>query len=472
LTSIDSNLCVYTYYITNLNLHRDIHNIDNIQIVTNELTISAVVSSLARQGVCPNFVLLHGVFTCAYEPPALHWGCETKKHPKGVKYNQKKVPCQLKPPGIGDPGRFQYIRMELINEGDSEELIKRQENQLFPAEIARNLLFQVAFALFVAAEKFSVKHYDVKLLNIFIQDSHTTGGLVLRYGLGSHVFALKMPPRFAYVAKLADFGTANMVPATNGLPVAISHFTTLENTPPDYLILGDQAQQGHQHDNFGLGLVMLHLFTGFGPYEEILDDVKCPRHLKRRLQLIWEDETTGYSVIRSLIFDGVDVDEYGNVEGDRDETLYDTLYRYLVLFGIPEVKFQEKIGCKIWNAIYDSLLPPSWKATKPNESRHKMVKSDSTTYKRDCKKYSIRTGNNKYIARARQALLSINGGIELLFGLCNFDPSVRSTSMDVLNSKFMEDLHEEPGTCYTQSINNEDFDVRSYLSFLTSTSSI
>jgi serine/threonine protein kinase len=322
-------------------------------------------------------------------------------------------------------------------------------------------LFQVAFALFVAAEKFSVKHYDIKLLNIFIQKTHAVGGLVLRYGLGSHTFALRMPSSYAYVAKLADFGTANMVAATNGLPVTISHFTTLENTPPDYLILGDQAKQGHQHDNFGLGLVMLHLFTGFCPYEEILEEVKCPRYLKQRLQLIWENErVAGYSVIRSLIFDGVDVDEFGNIEGDRDETLYDTLYRFLVLFGIPEIKFQEKIACKVWKAICDSLIPSINAVSKANGQ--KKSNSDSTTYKRDCKKYSIRTGNNMYIARARNALTAMDGGLDLLLQLCTFDPFIRATAMDVLNSKFMEELREQPGICYDPS-----FNVQSYLSFST-----
>ena len=80
------------------------------------------------------------------------------------------------------------------------------------------------------------------------------------------------------------------------------HFTTLENTPPDFMILGDDATQGHEHDCFGLGLGMLHLFTGFRPYEEILEDVKCPPHLKARLRNIWENESaSGYAVIRTVI---------------------------------------------------------------------------------------------------------------------------------------------------------------------------
>jgi Protein kinase domain len=448
-------------------VNRDTRNMDNIQIVANELAVSAVASSLVRRCICPNFLSMHRVFTCAHAPPASHWGCESRKKPKGGKYDKNRPLCQLKTPKGGSPGRYQYIQMELANEGDAEELIKRQKDELLPLDTARFLLFQVAFALFAAAEKYSIKHYDIKLLNIFVHK--TNSDLVLRYGLGSHVFAMEMTSSTSYIAKLADFGTSNMEPSTCGLPVTISNFTTLENTPPDFLILGDNAKQGHGHDNFGLGLVMLHLYTGFRPYEEILEDVHCPPNLKERLRLIWESEKdAGYSVIRTLIFDGVDVDEYGNVEGEKDYTLYDTLYRYLVLFGIPKHTFLDKDGRHVWNAITDSLLGKSACSTNTcsenTSGRHKSNR-DSTIFNRDSKRYSIRSGTNKYIARARHALSFTHGGLDLLYDLCNFDPSIRATAMDVLNSKLMEDLREHPGS--TKSHYGPSADVRSYVSFST-----
>jgi hypothetical protein len=43
-------------------------------IVANELAVSAMLSSLARRAICPNFIMLRGVFTCAYPPPESHWG--------------------------------------------------------------------------------------------------------------------------------------------------------------------------------------------------------------------------------------------------------------------------------------------------------------------------------------------------------------------------------------------------------------
>ena len=424
--------------------------IENVQIVANELAVSAMLSSLVRRAVCPNFIVMRGVFTMAHAPPASHWGDDEQKQPKGREFVASKNHRCPKTPKDGHPGRYQYIRMELVNEGDAEELIKRQKDEVFPFEVARGLLFQIAFALFVAADKYSMKHYDVKLLNIFVHRvEEADQSLVLRYGLGSHTFAVNMPAGQALIAKLADFGTANTVPASNGQPVTMAHFTTLENTPPDFMILGDDATQGHEHDSFGLGLCMLHLFSGYRPYEEIMEDVHCPPHLKKFLRKIWENEKVGgFSVIRTVISD------------DPDEIMYDTLYRFLVLFGIPEVKFQQQTCPKVWKAISDAL-EFSVRARGGRPAR-KRVDSDVTQYNRDCKRFSLRHGNNKYIARARNSLNKVNGGLDLLLGLCSFDPKTRATAMNVLNSPFMEGLREAPGTVYTSGEM-----VRSYNSFAT-----
>ena len=124
------------------NFFRDTHGIDNVQIVANELAISAMASSLVRQGVCPNFVAMHRVFTCAYAPPKSHWGDDANKFPKGVRYEKNTSRCTLKEPKRPVPGRYQYIQMELVNEGDAEELIKRQHCELLPTEIKSCVLYQ------------------------------------------------------------------------------------------------------------------------------------------------------------------------------------------------------------------------------------------------------------------------------------------------------------------------------------------
>lgn len=388
----------------------DVENISDKTAVAAELAVSSMLSSLARRNICPNFIITRSVFTCPYEPPASHWGSSENKKPRGRSYDPRQ-PMGKKPrkPRADKRGTFQYIRMELCRHGDAEEYIKRLPNELMSPEESRSILFQTAFALHVAGDRFSLKHYDVKLLNIFLQDAvqgdsvDSVGDVtVLRYGLGDHVFALRMPSDCAILAKLADYGTANVQASSNGKAVTIGQFTTIENTPPDYMILGDAAQQGHGHDNFGLSLCMLHLFTGHAPYEEILEDVFCPSPLKKKLRQIWvDDEYSGFNVLRTMILPDVDGEE-------QDETLYHTLYRYLVLFGIPEEKDYSTKGKPVWKAITQTLVSGNQGRRTGTYGRNARQAAKegpaSAQFARDRKKYSLSHGNNKYIARARKTL--------------------------------------------------------------------
>jgi serine/threonine protein kinase len=424
-----------------------IESTGNMSVVGAELAVSVLLSSLVRRGVCPNFVVTRGVFSCVHEPPARYWGTSDNKRPKGPSYVSPKVKRLPKEPEQNKRGRYQYIRMELCDEGDVEEYLKRQPNEALSITEAMKLLFQMAFALHSAADRFSLKHYDVKLLNVFLQGvkSEKSGDVIMRYGLGEHNFTLRSARGSGIIAKLADYGTANVDSDSCGQPVTIGQFTTLENTPTDFLILGDTAYQGHEHDCFGLGLCMLHLFTGHAPYEEILEEVNCPPNLKKELRMLWEnDEEPEYSVIRSLILSDVYKDEEGHIiEGEPDEVLYDTLYRFLVLFGIPDLPAQLS-GSKVWAAVKRTL--GSNKAGKGKGARtyggKKNRRNDVTHYNRDRNKYSLSRGSNKYIARAREALESIDGGMNLLLSLVSFDPQSRATALDVLNSPFFTPLRE------------------------------
>lgn len=404
----------------------DVERIDNKTAVAAELAVASMLSSLARRNICPNFIITRSVFTCPYEPPATHWGSAENKKPRGRSFDPRQ-PLGRKPrePSASKRGTFQYIRMELCKHGDAEEYIKRLPNKVMSPEESRSILFQTAFALHVAADRYSMKHYDVKLLNIFLQDAvqgdsvDTVGDVtVLRYGLGDHVFALRMPSDRALLAKLADYGTANVQSASNGKPVTIGQFTTIENTPPDYLIHGDSATQGHGHDNFGLGLCMLHLFTGHAPYEEILDDVFCPVSLKKKLRQIWvEDEYAGFNAVRTMILLDVDGDE-----GEPDETLYHTLYRFLVLFGIPKESSKCSNGDKVWKAIRQSLEGGGNTRTKAygrSARQGRKEGPDSAQFARDRKKYSLSHGNDKYIARARRSLEVSHASILYILILVN-----------------------------------------------------
>mmetsp|Transcript_3999 Transcript_3999/g.10462 ORF Transcript_3999/g.10462 Transcript_3999/m.10462 type:complete len:1482 (-) Transcript_3999:1127-5572(-) len=427
-----------------------IHSTGNTNVVGAELAVSVLLSSLVRRGICPNFVATRGMFSCRYEPPDNYWGTASNKKPKGAFYSPRKVKRRPREPK--QSGYFQYIRMELCGEGDAEEFMKRQPNESLLPSKARNLLFQISFALYAAAEKFSLKHYDVKLLNVFLQrmPKKDGGEVILRYGLGEHTFALMSSREDAIIAKLADYGTANVDCVTNGQNVTIAQFTTLENTPPDFLILGDQALQGHGHDCFGLGLCMLHLFTGHAPYEEILDEVTCPCNLKKELRRIWEnEEETQYSVVRSIILADVYKNEHGQiVEGEADETLYDTLYKYLVLFGIPD-ESSSFLTSKVMAAVKTTLLCEL--RQKKGRCRIKKGIYDAKKFISDRNKFSLSHGNNRFISRARKSLSSMDGGIDLLLSLVRFEPQHRASALDVLNSNFMSPLREMPNDsqCYS-----------------------
>jgi len=443
---------------------KQIHSTGNINVVGAELAVSVMLSSLVRRGICPNFIVTRGMFSCRYEPPENYWGSAENKMPRGEIYSSPK--SKRRPREPKKSGHFQYIRMELCGEGDAEEFIKCQPGECLTPYQARNLLFQISFALYAAAEKFSLKHYDVKLLNVFLQQvtPKNEGNLIMRYGLGEHTFALQLPREDAIIAKLADYGTANVNCETNGQNVTIAQFTTLENTPPDFLILGDEATQGHGHDCFGLGLCMLHLFTGHAPYEEILEGVTCPSNLRKELRRIWEnEEETRYSVVRSIVLAEVYKDEDGHViEGDPDETLYDTLYKFLVLFGIPNDS-SGLLNSKVMAAVKATLVSEG--RQKKLRGRSRKVPCDANKFASDRSKFSLSHGSNKYISRARASLSTMEGGMDLLLSLVQFNPQSRASALDVLNSPFMAPLREIPNE--NQGCDYGEDEVVSFTAFST-----
>ena len=419
----------------------------NLNCVGAELAVSQLLSSVARRNICPNFVITRGVFTCSHEPPVSQWGSKENAAPRGTMYDGKGSQLSLRPKP-SQCANYQYIRMELCQHGDMEDFIRNVPEATLSPDVCRNLLFQMAFSLHVASDRFGLKHYDVKLLNFFLQsaldptlaaDNHPD--VVLRYGVGSHVFRLRMGCNNALIVKLADYGTSVLRSKADGQPVSLGQFTTLENTPPDYLILGNASEQGIGHDCFGLGLCMLHLFTGHGPYEEILDEVVCPENFKSKLRRIWK--SASHDVIRSVML-------YDNEDGQEveDETLYNTLYRLLVLFGMPKRRFATRKHGKVWRAIDATLLS------------HKC--SDAGTFIRDQKRFSLSKGVDERIARARRRLDSMEGAMELLLSLVSFDPTKRATSLDVINSSFMSSLIEDESV-----IDFDDDIVKSYLSYQT-----
>lgn len=153
------------------------------------------------------------------------------------------------------------------------------------------------------------------------------------------------------------------------LSFLLVQFTTLENTPPEFLLLGSFARQSYAADTFPLGLCLLHLLTGYAPYEELLKDVHCPAYLVARLRRHWrtEDITSPYYLIHEVVktldmSDFEETDEMGNVEKiEPDSVLLDTLYRYMVLFGLSEEFSAESAPSSVyadspvWTELFNAL---------------------------------------------------------------------------------------------------------------------
>ena len=320
-----------------------------------------------------------------------------------------------------EKGRYQYISMELCKHGDIESYLGRQVGKVVPALEARSMLFQMAFSLYASKVKYALKHYDIKNLNFLLQDADVEGGdhthVSLKYGYKGRMFDVKMERERAVVAKLADYGTANLRPDTEQVPISMANFTTLENTPPEFLILGEKCMQGYGHDNWGLGLSFFHLLTGNCPYEEILEDVVCPEGLRTTLAEVWEGGGD-VKLLESLI--NAEVYEEGD---EKDFTLFDTLYRYLVLFG----SWRGAGNWAVWRAV------------------EKGLKAEKSTYKEDCGKFGLESGNNYLVSNARERLAEIHGGMECLKGLLCWQVEERWGAEQVVESAMMAELVQEVG---------------------------
>ncbi|CAM9702314.1 unnamed protein product [Chrysoparadoxa australica] len=410
----------------------------NEAVVMQEVRVSILSSFLVRRRICPNYVDTFGLFGSASPAPPALWGTAQNKKPQGnmppaslVEGNIKGAMASKKSKKRGggkskrspneDAGRYQYIGMELCAYGDMEEFIKEQEGKVIPVDEARQMMFQMMFSVYAGRRAYHMRHYDLKLLNFLVTDARSSlnlprngskesNGVLLRYGLGSVIFEFHE----RYLVKLADFGTADVSPLTLGEPIGIEHFTTLENTPMEQLLWGAEAQQDYAKDTYSLGLAILHLFTGQVPYEELLEDVVCPADLRSSLALAWSDDPQ-YEMIVDVILscstaeedggqgeDEEEIDQYG-----EDPTLYNTFYRYLVLFGLPPRKAQppcrqgasasrpkSKQVSQSTNAVWRKVYPLL-------EKKRGAV---STLFDHHRAEYSLEYGTHPAIARARNAL--------------------------------------------------------------------
>jgi serine/threonine protein kinase len=336
-------------------------------VVEQEIKVSLLVSSAVRKGECPNFVETYGVFGSDYPPPDSMWGCGEKKHPRGREpprgsngqYSREKLKSlSSKTPTVDTSrkGRHQFIRMELCTHGDIEEFIHAQPNEEMSDESLRPMAFQMALSLYVAQRNFNMRHYDVKLLNFLLKSMDTKDSAIMSsnkpvnvcYGINGQSYILSFPTTESRLwVKLSDFGTADVDANTIGKPIGLEQFTTLENAPIEQMLLGTGSSQVYAADTWCLGLSMLHLFTGHCPYEELLEDVKCPKEFLHALHFAWYANEEVYGVVLQAGDDG---------DGEMERTLADTLYRYLVLFGLPTDEMFER--CAQWhdNAVWRVVM--------------------------------------------------------------------------------------------------------------------
>ncbi|CAI5720617.1 unnamed protein product [Peronospora effusa] len=419
----------------------------NQSVVCQEVAHSVLLSDALEHGICPNFLRIYDVFLAHELPRPDLWGSKSHRKPTAllteINNNSGGVVYQENPSvSSSDESKrlFQYIRMEFCDGGDLEDFIGLQKNKTLPlASVAVPFFFQMVYSLYCAREKFNLRHCDIKLLNFFLKDigranirKDPGSDVVLHYLLEDVCFVCQMPASFSYWIKLADFGAADSNAETLGSPVTMDQFTTLENSPVEFLLEGDAAKQSYAADTFCLGLCVLHLFTGCAPYEEILEDVRCPIELLKDLKFIWMSprKNSGFSVIKSV------------ARGDDENTLCHTLYRFIVLFGLPERNPSERNEIeKVWQLLLKHLRPddpalkhPNRRSRRTNGTSRAQLHAISTKsqFDHDQSLYSITSGSNDVVRRCREGLQSIPGAMELLKSLVDFDPAKRPTLKQVM----------------------------------------
>jgi hypothetical protein len=160
-------------------------------------------------------------------------------------------------------------------------------------------------------------------------------------------------------------------------------------------------------------------------------------------------------------------DDNGDIiDGESDGVLYDTLYRFLVLFGVPEIKYKIRDHGLVWKAIissFDSDPTRRGRARAFERNCGNGKGPDASQFEHDRSIYSIQFGSNEYIARARRSLEQMEGGMELLLSLVEFNPEKRASACDVLNSQFMMALRED-GMGF---VDEEDNHIMHFMAFAT-----
>lgn len=501
----------------------DVHDLearDMGDAVTKEIEISLACSSLSNLHVCPNLLQVYSLFRSDCPVPSTLWNsqqlapppqpiaigsgsssgnssgnssssgaCADRTLTRGASVTvPKKQTLEL--------GSYQYIRMEYCSGGDLEDFVR--DHRVLPIESVRPMLFQMCFSLYCCRDQLALRHFDIKLLNFMVAQGSTLlppelaacgvrranspfesmrsmmdrGNVVeMRIGIGHQIYCLPMLTAGKELVKLADFGTSVMGEGGLGDPITVQQFTTLENVPPEFLLMGSFARQGFSADTFPLGLCYLHLLTGYEPYEILLQDVFCPPYLISRLQELWspEDIEDQYYVVKEAVQSTV-VEEESSTEvhnaGYEGALLAHTLYRYLILFGALHGDDVD-ISSPVWTTVQQSLrgddsfsssssgvkLPSSQGTSRRiqrryhGDGRREAQSTDDARdecrrrYARDRAVWSVHEGHHPVMRSVRDRLHSMGkGALKMLERMVHFDPSRRCTMFEALISPLFAPL--------------------------------
>lgn len=235
------------------------------------------------------------------------------------------------------------------------------------------------------------------------------------------------------------------------------NFTTLENTPPDFLLCGTAARADYAADSFALGLCWFHLLSGKAPYEETCEALKCPAELIKALKQIWCAEGDGqYKPLRKL------------AAADEQDTLYHTLYRFICLFGLPAIELGvEEVEVFAGTGKADTTAhphvssSPAWLAV----GRWLSSAAGRKIYARDCVMWCAYTGKAKPLAAAQRRMAALPGAEELLRGLTRFEPSRRWTTRRAMHSTLFDPYVTLSETAWARSKQRAD-DSPVYLHYM------
>jgi serine/threonine protein kinase len=469
---------------------REIENVAKI-----EMEISMMCSILESMRICPNMIRVHAMFQAEHDIALWQpWHLESMSDFDNMPtLNTRNVTKRSFTDKKNANGRFQYCQMEFCTGGDVEERVRKCK--VLSIDDVRSYLFQMLFAMYASRETLSLRHYDIKLLNFFATSLSNANAVPspssadsLEIGFGRHLYRIPCSENYPSIVKLADFGTSVVGSESLGAPITVQQFTTLENTPFEFLLLGDSARQSFASDTFCLGLSFLHLLTGFEPYEVLLKDVRCPALLKDRLNDVWSESNPSnpYHVIhmtiqslqsQDLSEDDIDLSMISNDDSIHD-ILCDTLYRFLVLLGDApslEMGFVRNSLYEhnpVWKELVECLgleemimqgrgfhsLPHTQPTAKRGNSNNSSSNQNTNnargrqkvqlllaqcrdTYRSHVQLFSIHSGQDSSMQRVRHRLSVLGeGSTELLEKLLHFDPAQRCTMYDALHHPVFESL--------------------------------